>query len=287
MQSSREAAPPKPFRGTTRFELVQVLGRGGYGVVFEALDHGSGQHVALKLLTRKGAAHRARFEHEFRSLRDIRHPHVVRAGELFEDEGHAFFTMELVRGTQFLGHVRAARGGRLPFDVARLRHCLGQLVEAVQAVHRSGKLHRDIKPANILVTEAGRLVLLDFGLVTEVGARPPCDALAGTAAYMAPEQTTGARVGPAADWYAVGTLLYEALTGRLPFAGSSLEVLLAKQRTEPLPPRLLVPEIPIALSALCLGLLKPDVLWRLTGEEARALLRTLPADVSAPERRVA
>jgi serine/threonine protein kinase len=287
MPSSQEAALPRPFRGTTRFELVETLGRGGYGVVFEAVDHLSGEHVALKLLTRKGDGHRARFEQEFRALRDIRHPHVVRARELFEHEGHAFFTMELVRGTHFLRHVRAARGAALPFDVERLSHCLRQLVEAVQGVHRAGKLHRDIKPSNIMVSQDGWLVLLDFGLVTELGILQSGDALAGTAAYMAPEQTTGARVGPAADWYAVGSVLYEALTGRLPFAGSSLEVLLAKQRTEPLPPRLLVPQIPIALSALCVGLLKPDVLWRLTGEEARALLRSVPQPRAACSGRAA
>jgi serine/threonine protein kinase len=288
MSSSQDAAPPKPFRGTTRFELVEQIGRGGYGVVYQAIDHQSGQRVALKLLTRRGAEHRARFDQEFRALREIRHPYVVRAFEAFEEEGHAFFTMERVCGVPFLTHVRmSGPKSLLPFDAARLSRCMAQLVEAVQAVHRAGKVHRDIKPANILVSEEGRVVLLDLGLVTDVGSVQPADVLAGTAAYMAPEQTMGVRIGPAADWYALGSVLYEALTGRLPFAGTSLEVLLAKQRAEPLPPRLIVPEIPMQLSALCVGLLKPDPLWRLTGDEARALLRSVPDELRPAERNVA
>jgi serine/threonine protein kinase len=258
----------KPFRGTLRFELVRRLGRGGYGVVYEAFDHVLQQPCALKVLTRTGDVERRRFEQEFLALRELRHPNIVRSGELLEDDGRLFFTLDLVRGVQLLEHVRG--GGRL--DVARLCAVLGQLIDAVQAVHRAGKVHRDLKPANILVSHGGRLALLDFGLVTEVGAYQRTDVLAGTAAYMAPEQAMGGRVGPAADWYAVGAVLHEALTGRLPFEGSSFEILLAKQRQEPQPPRLLDATIPIELSALCVGLLKPDALWRLTGEEARALL---------------
>jgi hypothetical protein len=275
------SAPPveakKPFRGTERFNLLRRLGEGGYGAVYEAYDRARDQRVALKVLTRIGPEHVMRFKQEFRALQDLQHPNLVQLGEMFEDDGRWFFTMELVQGADWLEYVRGgyrpvqpANDGKapLPFDPLRLRSALIQLVEGVHALHRGGKVHRDIKPSNIQVTEEGRVVLLDFGLVTNAEARQTTEALAvGTAAYMAPEQATGVPVGPAADWYGVGVVLYEAITGRLPFAGSAFEMLLSKQSSEPAPPRVLMPEVPAELSALCVGLLKPDPAARLTGEE--------------------
>jgi hypothetical protein len=277
------SAPPnpldgRPFRGTERFELVQRLGEGGYGAVYEAYDRVKEQRVALKVLTRIGPEHVLRFKQEFRALSDLEHPNLVQLGEMFEDEGRWFFTMELVQGCDWLEYVRGARGSREPdqdkkerglaFDPERLRTSFLQLVEGVDALHRGGKVHRDIKPSNIQVTTAGRVVLLDFGLVTSVEAQRTTEMLAvGTAAYMAPEQATGVPVRPPADWYSVGVVLYEALTGRLPFTGTAFEMLLSKQSSEPTPPRVLLPEIPVELSALCVGLLKPDPVSRFTGEE--------------------
>jgi len=261
---------------------VRRLGEGGYGAVYEAHDRARDQRVALKLLTRVGPEHVMRFKQEFRALQDLQHPNLVQLGELFEDDGRWFFTMELLHGMDFIDYVRGAKDsastalvpdndatrGGLPCDLVRLRAVLSQLTEGVLALHRVGKVHRDIKPSNIQVTSNGRVVLLDFGLVTSVEARQTTEALAvGTAAYMAPEQATGAQVGPAADWYGVGVVVYEALTGRLPFTGTAFEMLLSKQSTEPTPPRVLISDIPVDLSALCVALLKPDPAARLTGEE--------------------
>jgi tetratricopeptide (TPR) repeat protein len=268
----------RPFRGTQRFELVSRLGEGGYGAVYEAHDRVRDQRVALKVLTRIGPDHLLRFKQEFRALQDLQHPNLVQLGEMFEDEGRWFFTMELVKGVDWLEYVRgkSAPASKVPdqsepvlsFDVVRLRASLSQLVEGVLALHVAGKVHRDIKPSNIHVTHEGRVVLLDFGLVTSVEGRQTMETAAvGTAAYMAPEQATGVPVGAAADWYGVGVVLYEALTGRLPFMGSAFEMLLSKQSTEPSPPRVLNAEIPLDLSALCVGLLKPDPISRLSGEE--------------------
>lgn len=285
MRRARSSAPPSiheargAFRGTERFELIRRLGEGGYGAVYEAHDRTRDQRVALKLLTRVGPDHVMRFKQEFRALQDLQHPNLVQLGELFEDEGRWFFTMELVHGMDFIDYVRGVSDPRsvpdndtgrvgLPCDVARLRAVLPQLVEGVLALHRVGKVHRDIKPSNIQVTQAGRVVLLDFGLVTSVEARQTTEALAvGTAAYMAPEQATGVPVGPAADWYSVGVVIYEALTGRLPFSGTAFEMLLSKQSTEPTPARVLIRDIPVDLSALCSSLLKPDPAARLVGDE--------------------
>ena len=155
----------------------------------------------------------------------------------------------------------------------RLRAALDQLVTGVETLHRSGRLHRDIKPPNVIVARDGRVVLLDFGLVTDLGAtRPGDDVTAGTVVYMAPEQLVGGRVSPASDWYAVGVMLYEALTGFLPFDGDIQEVAVSKQLEDPLPPLRVDPGCAPDLSALSMELLSRNPEQRPTGEE---LLRRL------------
>src|SRR5262249_5065719 len=130
-------------------------------------------------------------------------------------------------------------------DVTRLRDTLPQLCLGLCALHAAGKVHRDVKPSNVRVTPDGRVKILDFGLVADsvdaevVGA----SRFAVPPRYMAPEQATSQPIGPAADWYAVGVMLYEALTGRAPFLGPPLDVLSDKQRREPIAPRTIVPTV--------------------------------------------
>ena len=261
------------------------------GVVYEAFDRERRQRVALKTLRSLDAAGRLRFKNEFRSLVDLAHPNLVRLGELLEENGQLFFTMELVVGVSFVDHVRgsepapdlpeqatprraeqdtvvrpAARNTSdsspptaLPgiFDEARLREALSQLAHGLGALHGSGRVHRDIKPSNVLVTKEGRLVILDFGLVTETWADEEPQVV-GTAHFMAPEQAQGKSVGPAADWYAVGVMLYLAMTGVLPFDVASDAVASVKQSATPLPPSAVVPGVPADLDALVMALLRID-----------------------------
>jgi hypothetical protein len=153
------------------------------------------------------------------------------------------------------------RGARQP-DYARLRRALRQLAEVLSELHGQGRLHRDIKPSNVLVSRRGRVVLLDFGLSTHVEARADPETtdghIVGTVTYMAPEQAAGCPVTAASDWYAVGVMLYRALTGRLPHQGKVLEVLMEKQRTDPTRPKALVQDVPDDLDRLCMDLLERD-----------------------------
>src|SRR5262245_10950607 len=243
------------FRGTDRFIVKRRLGAGAMGVVYQAFDRERGTEVALKTLRSVDAAGIYRFKQEFRALTDISHPNLISLNELVSAGDTWFFTMELVDGMNLLAYVRegadaasaetltdvsgpnpvasaaasVARDARplSAVDLGRLRHTMRQLAEGVYVLHQAGMLHRDIKPSNILVTREGRLVLLDFGLVAEMSSqrRPERGGpVVGTAAYMAPEQGAGMPLSEASDWYAVGVVLYQALTRRLPFVGEVIEV---------------------------------------------------------------
>jgi serine/threonine protein kinase len=165
---------------------------------------------------------------------------------------------------------RIAPPATAPAQLDRLRRALIQLADGVMALHDAGQLHRDLKPSNVLVTTDQRVVVLDFGVVTELAAqRLPGgnEQVVGTPAFMAPEQASGGRVTEASDWYSFGVMLYEALTGRRPFVGSVRDVLAAKQRSDPRPPRTISQDIPEDLDQLCVYLLARDPQARPRGQE--------------------
>jgi serine/threonine protein kinase len=243
--------------GRERYQLRREIGSGGMGVVYEALDRVSGTIVALKTIHSDDVHAMYRLKNEFRYLQDIEHPNLVALGDLVQDEnGQWMFTMELVEGEDFINYVRP-RHLLGSFDEQRLRNAFGQLVLALDALHQHGKIHRDVKPSNVLVTSEGRTVLLDFGLATST--RPSMQSVhngaVGTAPYMAPEQAASRAVGPPSDLYAAGAMLYEALTGEVPFQGSALHVLMKKQFETPERPSRREPRVPKELEELCMQLL--------------------------------
>jgi predicted ATPase len=305
---------------STRFELRRQLGKGGMGVVYEAYDHETDSVIALKTLRHCDAEALYRFKTEFRALADLQHPNLVRFGELYCERGQWFFTMELVDGTDFMRYVRlppspdasadedgktvpisvrrgddgriAAVPRELPtadargYDEAKLRAALGQLALAIDAVHRSGRVHRDLKPSNVLVRPDGHLFLLDFGLIDDAhrdgAVAGRCERLAGTPAFMAPEQRRRARVGAEADWYSFGVMLFYALTGHLPFVGSPEEILAAKESLDAPAPRTLCADVPDELDALCRRLLARDPEARPSASEIFAVVGAASAPASTP-----
>jgi hypothetical protein len=291
-----------------RFDLRGRLGAGGMGTVYRAFDRRLGREVALKILRQASGRDLFRFKREFRALADIVHPNLAALHELHTTGDEWFFTMDLVEGVDFLAWVRrapaldgddeAADGvtadvpiraveptpaeiapARPPVDFARLEDAFGQLVEGVLALHVAGKLHRDLKPSNVLVTPEGRVVLLDFGLIASVGEGDLTHehAAVGTPAYMAPEQAADFPLDQACDWYAVGVMLYEALTGRRPFQGSAEDVMRRKQVDRPTPPSVIEPGVPRGLEALCLRLLAVMPAERPDGRAILAALGRAPA----------
>jgi hypothetical protein len=287
------------------YEILGEVGRGGMGVVYRARDVLRNQVIALKTMQRFDATALYRFKQEFRSLAGISHRNLVTLYDLVADREQWFFTMEFVEGVNFLEHVRspARAAPTAPLralssaQLIRLRQALRQLAEGVNTLHEAAKLHRDIKPSNVLVAADGRVVLLDFGVATELDQvgwdHGNEEHIVGTFAYMAPEQGTGLALNPAADWYSVGVLLYETLTGRLPYVAPSLQVLKDKREKDPPAPREVVGEVPDDLDRLCMDLLCRDPARRPDGREVarrlgegsiRSAVGAVPA--TAPQRRI-
>jgi len=272
------------------------------GVVFEVEDREDGRHVALKALRHVAPELMYRLKREFRAASELVHPNVISLYELFVDGADACFTMELVDGVDILtwcglvdlyaelpqGHDTAklkvaslldddlAQTGRYDArplrrapacDLARLRPALYQLALGIQAIHDAGFVHRDIKPSNVLVSTDGIVRVLDLGLATDAPHRPAAhsDQLVGTVAYMAPEAARGLPSAPPQDWYSFGILLFQALTGWMPYGGGFPQLIEAKLTTAPPPPASLVAGVPPDLDELCRLLLVPDPDQRPTG----------------------
>jgi serine/threonine-protein kinase len=217
-----------------RYRIVSLLARGGMGEVYRADDLKLDQPVALKFLPERLAAdpsRRARFLNEVRVARQVTHPNVCRVHDVGEAQGQHFLSMEYVDGEDLASFLR--RAGRLSLEkgveLAR-QICLG-----LAAAHDRGVLHRDLKPANVMVDGRGRARLTDFGLAMATGEAARSGEIAGTAAYMAPEQIEGKGVSERSDVYALGLVLYEMFTGRPAFLAPTVQEIV-RQQLQAVPP---------------------------------------------------
>jgi hypothetical protein len=255
------------------YEVLGELGRGGMGVVYRARQTNLNRLVALKMIlagAHAGADDRQRFLAEAEAVARLQHPNIVQIYETGEAGGHPFFSLEYCPG----GSLAAKLAGtpQPPPPAARLVEVLAR---TVQAAHAAGVVHRDLNPANVLLAADGTPKITDFGLAKKLGqvGQTQSGAILGTPSYMAPEQAAGRgkEVGPAADVYALGAILYECLTGRPPFkAATPLDTVLQVLAEEPVPPGRLVPGLPRDLETVCLKCLQKDPARRYGSAEALA-----------------
>lgn len=230
-ETKASAVPDLPGEGATiagRYALGRMLGRGGMGVVHEAIQLDLGRAVAVKLLPPTAdATASSRFAREARTLAQLAHPNIVQIFDYGTDLGTAYVVMERLDGRPLSTALRADG----PFDVARAVAVAGEILRALAATHRAGVVHRDIKPANVFLLAGDRVKLLDFGIAATSDGSPRLTATGttlGTPMYMAPEQVLAGPIDGRTDLYAVGVCLFEILTGRRPWSATSSTQVIAQ-----------------------------------------------------------
>ncbi len=286
-------APAEPPTG---YKLLEIVGEGGMGVVYKAQQLGLGRVVALKQVRAAALAGRdgaARFRREAEAAARLRHPNIVPIYDVGRLDGVPYYAMEFVEGGSLAQRLEAGPLG--PTQAARL---IEALARAVEHAHQRGVVHRDLKPANVLLgPDLDSPKISDFGLAKRDGdgSRTETGTILGTPNYMAPEQAEGdsARIGPAADIYALGAILYEVLTGRRPFsAASAIETLQLVRQAEPTAPRRIRREVPRDLETIAMKCLEKSPARRYDSARSLAddLRRFLDGEpigarpVSSPER---
>jgi serine/threonine-protein kinase len=247
-----------------RYEVKEILGAGGMGVVYRAFDRELGEPVAIKTLRPDSVAGDPvaleRFKKEIRLARKIAHRNVVRTYDLGEVNGVYYLTMEYVEGTSLKQLIQSR--GRLPIPVSLT---VGkQLCRALEVAHEQGVIHRHIKPQNIVVEPNGFLKVMDFGIARL--ANPPkgkglteAGMAIGTPDYMSPEQLSGEELDPRSDLYSAGVVLFESVTGRVPFEADTPWTLIAKHLEEgPPDPRTQNPDVPEGLGQVVMKAMAKD-----------------------------
>jgi WD40 repeat protein len=234
------------------YELHEQLGEGGYGIVFRAYQPLVGRDVAIKIILPQYANHPdfiRRFESEAQLVARLEHPYIVPLYDYWREPDGAYLVMRYLRGGSLHDLLH---GGPLSLDT--LDRMLGQVGGALAAAHRRGVVHRDLKPANIPLDEDGNAYLADFGIAKDIGSKPSPfqtdqQAVIGSPAYIAPEQVKAEPLSPRTDIYSLGVMLYEILTGQLPFQAPTPIALMFKHHTEHVPPvREIRPDLPDAVN---------------------------------------
>jgi serine/threonine protein kinase/Tfp pilus assembly protein PilF len=258
LTSLRDLTIGSTFAG--RYQVIEELGKGGMGKVYKVLDTKIEEKVALKLLNLEfapGDKTLDRFRNELKLARKISHRHVCRMYDLSEAEGMPYITMEYVSGEDLKSLIR--RIGQ--FTVGKAVFIARQVCEGLAEAHRLGVVHRDLKPQNIMIDSDGNVRIMDFGIARSLRTKGITDTgeIFGTPEYMAPESLEGKDVDGRTDIYALGIILYEMLTGRVPFDGETPLTVAMKQKTEiPKDPRNVNAQIPENLSHVILKCLNKE-----------------------------
>jgi serine/threonine-protein kinase len=254
------------------YEIIQLLGRGGMGEVFEAYDHLLNRRVAIKAAWPNPLTPPLR--NEARALAAFQHPSLVSVHTLGEHRGIDYLVMERVYGVSLTQHGATRWESGEQFSPAEVVQILLPASEGLSVVHRAGLVHRDIKPDNIMLTPVHRVVLMDFGLVLPEFDVNGKQRVAGSPPYMAPEAllNTGATgSGHLVDIFGLGAVAYELLTGKRPFAGTTIrEVVASHERGQPVPLAELRPDCPLALCQIVHEMLSPNAQVRIQSAEAVA-----------------
>jgi len=248
-------------RGTvfaSRYEIIEELGTGGMGRVYRVHDIQLNEEVALKLIKPEIAAEKRvveRFRNELRTARKITHKNVCRMHDLHEEGKTLYLTMEYVRGEDLKSLLHRMKSLTIGAAISTAR----QIAEGLDEAHKLGIVHRDLKPGNIMIDKDGNAKIMDFGIarVRQEKGITGEGAVIGTPEYMSPEQVEGKEADQRSDMYALGVILYEMVTGRVPFEGGTPFSVALRQKSEtPVNPRTLSPQIPQSLSSLILRCLE-------------------------------
>ena len=277
-------------RGTLfagRYEVIEELGAGGMGRVYRVHDTKLNEEVALKLIRPEfGADKRTveRFHNEIKIARKIRHKNVCGTHDLHEEGRTLYLTMEYVRGEDLKSFIKRSKVLSTGTSIS-IAH---QVAEGLAEAHKLGIVHRDLKPGNVMIDKEGQAKIMDFGIARAMREKgiTGAGAIVGTPEYMSPEQVEGKEADQRADIYALGVILFEMVTGQVPFEGDTPFSIANKHKNEPPPiPRKLAPQIPEALNKLILCSLEKDKAKRYqTAEELLADLATIEATLPAAER---
>jgi serine/threonine protein kinase len=281
----RELTIGSTFAG--RYQIIEELGRGGMGILYKVIDKRIEEKVALKLLRPEIASDKKtieRFQNELKFARKISHRNVCRMYDLSEEEGTQYITMEYISGEDLKSSIKRME----QLTVGKAISIAKQICEGLAEAHRLGVIHRDLKPRNIMIDREGNARIMDFGIARSIGTKGITDAgmMVGTPEYMSPEQVEGAEIDQRTDIYSLGVILYEMLTGGVPFEGDTpLNIAMKLKIETPQEPRKINPQIPEELNGLILKCMDKDREKRYqSGEELFAELRRIEKRIPTTER---
>ncbi|MGB6866585.1 MAG: serine/threonine-protein kinase, partial [Candidatus Aminicenantaceae bacterium] len=270
-----------------RYQIIEEIGKGGMGKVYKVLDKEVKAKIALKLIKPEIASDKKtieRFRNELKTARDISHKNICRMYDLNKEEGSYYITMEYVSGEDLKSFIRRSE----KLTIGKAITVAKEVCEGLTEAHRLGVVHRDLKPSNIMIDREGNVRIMDFGIARSLSTKGITGAgvMIGTPEYMSPEQVEGKDVDHRSDIYSLGVILYEMLTGRVPFEGdTALAVAMKHKGDMPKDPKELNPQIPDDLNSVILKCLEKDKEKRFqSAEEFRSELENIEKGIPTTER---